>query len=341
MAVGSLLAMGMAPAASAHRPVQAAAPRTATPRLTVTAYRLPPSTGDSWYWEISPPRAGLAGLPPTSAAYPQPGSATIWDTDLFEDSNTSSGSTVRIPTGPSPVVQAIHAAGHYSVCYVEVGAFQTGFPDDSSYNAADYGNKAKRYQMQGYPNEWWLNIAGFKNYVAGQPSTLSGAAVNIASVLNHRFQWCALEGQDAVEPDDLDGYTNRSATGAKGGGWGLTQADSAGFERWIAYQTHADGLAVIQKNDPANAAADAPLFDGVLTEECNYYKDPCAGPGGDWDAYLNAGKPVLDAEYSQDGETTAKFCPADRSWGIWGTLLSVNLSGDKTYKVCWNSHNQL
>jgi hypothetical protein len=304
-------------------------------------YETLPATADSWYWEIDPPRAGLSGLPATSAAYPAPGSANIWDTDLFYDSNTSSGSTLGVPTGASPVVQAIHSAGHYSVCYVEAGAYQTGFPDDSDFAAADYGNAAKSYQMQGYSNEWWLNIAGFENYVAGDSSTLTGAAVNIAAALNQRFNWCSLEGQDAVEPDDLDGYTNKSATGAKGGGWGLTQADSAGFERWIAYEVHADGLAVLQKNDPANEKADEPLFDGVLTEECNYYDDPCAGKGGDWDAYLAAGKPVLNAEYKQDGETTSKFCPADDKRGIWGALFSVNLNGPRSYKVCWTSQDLL
>ncbi|MGA2012723.1 MAG: endo alpha-1,4 polygalactosaminidase [Solirubrobacteraceae bacterium] len=303
-------------------------------------YRRPPATGDSWYWEIGPPEAGLAGLPATSGAYPSPGSATIWDTDLFEDSNTSSGGALRIPTGPSAVVSAIHAAGHYSVCYVEVGAYQTGYPDDASYLPADYGRRARRYEMQGYPNEWWLNIAGFRTYVAGEPSTLTGAAVNIAAVLGKRFAWCALEGQDAVEPDDLDGYTNRSATGAAGGGWRLTQADAAGFERWIAYQVHADHLAVLQKNDSANATVDEPLFDGVITEECNAYDDPCAGPGGDWDAYLAAGKPVLNAEYTQDGETTATFCSADDAWGIWGALFDVDLNGS-TYQVCWNLDDEL
>jgi hypothetical protein len=303
-------------------------------------YKALPTTGDSWYWEIDPPAAGLSGLPPTSAAYPKPGSARIWDTDLFSDSNTSSGSQLGTPSGESPVVEAIHAAGHYSVCYVEVGAFQTGFPDNSDYAKSDYGYGAKKYEVMGYPNERWFNIAGFKNYVAGDPATLRGAAVNIAAGLNKRFKWCALEGHDAVEPDDIDGATNWSATEAKGGGWGLTQADSAGFERWLAYQVHADGLAVLQKNDPANAKVDEPLFDGVVSEECNYYNDPCAGKGGDWDAYLAAGKPVLNAEYKQGGVTTSKFCPADHHWGIWGALFSVKLNGSTTYHVCWSALNR-
>ena len=137
----------------------------------------------------------------------------------------------------------------------------------------------------------------------------------------------------AIEPDDLDGYTNRGDTGVPGGGWHLTRADSAGFERWLAYDAHAHGLAIFQKNDPSNAAANAGSFDGMIIEECNSYRDPCAGNGGDGTPYLRAGKPVLNAEYVEDRETAAKFCSADVAAGITGALFNVDLNG-KTYIPC-------
>jgi glycosyl hydrolase family 114 len=297
---------------------------------SAATYRLPPRGQDQWYWEISPSSEGLAGLPGVTGAYPSPGSANIWDTDMFSDSNTGGG----VPTGASPVVQALHAAGKYSICYVEAGA-QQAEPDSANFAPGDYtnGSNAQTTAMQGWPGEYWYDIRGFANYVAGNPASLTGAAVNIAAGLARRIQDCAIEGQDALEPDDLDGYTNPSQTGASGGGWGLTQADSAGFERWLAYTAHSDGLAIFQKNDPANAGVDEPLFDGMIIEECNAYTDPCAGSGGDATAYLNAGKPVLNAEYTQDGESTSKFCPADQSSGIIGALFDVGLGGG-TYQPC-------
>jgi hypothetical protein len=82
---------------------------------------------------------------------------------------------VGIPTGRSPVVQALHAAGKYSICYVEAGAQQLGFPDRRDFAPADYGHYAKRYQTRGYPNEWWFDIRGFERYVDGRPGTLRGA----------------------------------------------------------------------------------------------------------------------------------------------------------------------
>ena len=293
-------------------------------------YRPPPRGHDQWYWELDPPRAGLAGLPAVSASYPHPGSANIWDTDLFADSNVAGG---RIPTGRSPVVRALHAAGHYSVCYIDAGAFEAGRPDARDFAPADYGNRARRYAMRGWPGEWWLNLAGFRDYVAGRPSTLHGAAVNVAAAVGRRIHWCAVEGQDALEPDDTDGYTNRGLTGVPGGGWHLTQADAAGFERWLADRAHADGLAIFQKNDAANAARNAGSFDGMIVEECNHYRDPCAGPHGDATPYLQAGKPVLNAEYVQDGESRAHFCAADSRAGITGALFGVGLSG-RLYEPC-------
>jgi Glycoside-hydrolase family GH114 len=98
------------------------------------AYQRPPSGRAQWYWEIDPPAPGLAGLPSTTGRYPAPGSANIWDTDLFQDSNTPGAG---IPTGGSPVVRALHASGKYSICYIEAGAYQTGFPDASDFAAAN------------------------------------------------------------------------------------------------------------------------------------------------------------------------------------------------------------
>jgi hypothetical protein len=316
-----LLALAMACSAA-----PSAAPAKQGGRLR---YKRPPSLAtNQWYWELSPSRPGLAGLPATRAAYPAPGSANIWDTDLFQDSNRPNAG---IPTGSSPVVRAIHAAGHYSICYVEAGAYQQGFPDNAHFARSDYGGVGdKATQMQGYSNEYWFNLTGFRNYVPGHPATLRGAAVNIAAALDKRFGWCRTEGQDAVEPDDLDGYTNKSTGGQTP--WGMTRADAAGFERWLADDFHSHGLAAFQKNDGANAPADARTFDGMIIEECNYYHDPCTGPGGDATAYLARHKPVLNAEYTADGETK-RFCSADERAGIVGALFDVDLDG-RTYQPC-------
>jgi hypothetical protein len=150
------------------------------------------------------------------------------------------------------------------------GCVPDRIPGHGDFAPADYGGGVAQYQLKGRTNEWWLDISGFANYVVGDPTTLTGAAVDIASALAKRFSWCALEGQDAVEADHIDGYANKSVTGVAGGGWGLTQAASAGFERWIAYTVHQGGMAWFDKNDPANgSAAVSNGADGYIVEECN------------------------------------------------------------------------
>jgi Glycoside-hydrolase family GH114 len=287
-----------------------------------SSYRLPPTGQDQWYWMI-----GGGKLPPATGSYPAPGSANIWDTDDFGDAN-GIGSNDE-PNGPSSIVSSLHASGKYSICYIEAGA-QQAEPDASHFAAADYGNSAQQYEMQGWAGEYWFDTRGFAAYKYGDSdSVLTGSAANIAAGMAQRIAGCAAEGQDAIEPDDLDGYTNPGDTGVAGGGWGLTKQDAQGYEAWLAYTAHTDGLAIFQKNDTDNISVDEPIFDGAISEECNAYNDPCS----EWNPYLNAGKPVLNAEYTDDGETTAKFCSSDEKLGIAGALFNVDLDGT-TYQPC-------
>ncbi|HEX3833344.1 MAG TPA: endo alpha-1,4 polygalactosaminidase, partial [Solirubrobacteraceae bacterium] len=262
-----------------------------------TSYELPPAAGNGvtpqWYWQID--GGSLPSMTSGAAS-----TANIWDTDDFTDAG-SMGSNNE-PNATSTVVSQLHAAGKYSICYIEAGA-QQDEPDASHFAAADYGNDAKQYQMDGYAGEYWFDTRGFAAYKYGDSnSVLTGAAANIAAGMAQRIAGCKAEGQDAIEPDDLDGYTNPGNTGVAGGGWGLTQQDAQGYEQWLAYTAHGDGLAVFQKNDGANTSVDEPYFDGMIIEECNHYNDPCTGASGD-DAnlYVSAHKPVLNAEYTEDG----------------------------------------
>jgi len=135
-----------------------------------------------------------------------------------------------------------------------------------------------------------------------------------------RLRMCAGKGFDAVEADNIDGFTNAT-------GFALTAADQLRYDEWIARAAHGLGLAALQKNDPGQARTLEPYFDGVLDEQCNQYAE-C----GAFTSYLAAGKPVLDAEYR--ASSYPGFCGADRRRGIMGALFALALDG-RRYDHCW------
>jgi hypothetical protein len=116
----------------------------------------------------------------------------------------------------------------------------------------------------------------------------------------------------------MDGYENSS-------GFPITAAQQLSYDAWVATEVHSLGMAVLQKNDGEQARALEPDFDGALTEQCNQYHE-C----GNYEPYLAAGKPVLNAEYSLP---TSGFCAADEAAGIMGARYSMALDGS-TFEPC-------
>jgi hypothetical protein len=138
--------------------------------------------------------------------------------------------------------------------------------------------------------------------------------------MSARFRICARKHFDAVEPDNIDGYENDT-------GFHITAREQLRYDEWVANEVHSLGLAVLQKNDPEQARALEPYFDGVLDEQCNQYQE-CSS----FKPYLTVGKPVLNAEYRRS--LYPGFCSADERLGIMGALYDLALDG-RLYRPCW------
>jgi hypothetical protein len=190
---------------------------------------------------------------------------------------------------------------------MDVGTYEPNRPDSSMFPAS-----LKGAAVAGWPGELWLDV---------RPSSPNYATLQ--SIMQARFTVCQKKGFDAVEPDNMESYTNSP-------GFPTTAADQLAYNEWVAQTVHGLGLAVFQKNDLGQIPTLVSHFDGILDEECNYYSE-CSALA----PYLSAGKPAWNAEYTQDGETTAKFCSADVSAGIAGALFSVNLDGS-LFQPCTN-----
>jgi hypothetical protein len=195
-------------------------------------------------------------------------------------------------------VATLHGQGKHVICYIDVGTAENWRADYGSFPASVLGSS------NGWPGERWLDIR--------QLSVLE-------PIMTARFQMCRQKGFDAVEPDNMDGYENST-------GFPLTAAEQLSYDEWIAGEVHALGMAVFQKNDGEQSAQLESHFDGALDEQCNQYHE-CAN----FQPYLAAGKPVLNAEYSL---STSSFCAVDEAAGIMGARYSLELNGS-SFEPCW------
>jgi hypothetical protein len=195
-------------------------------------------------------------------------------------------------------VSALHGEGKHVICYIDVGTGENWRPDYGSFPESVLG------APNGWPGERWLDIRRLDV---------------LGPIMEKRFQMCREKGFDAVEPDNMDGFSNQS-------GFPLSAQDQLTFDEWVASAVHSLGLAVFQKNDPEQVAQLQPAFDGALTEQCNQFHE-CSS----FQPYLAAGKPVINAEYRL---SLRRFCAADNAAGIMGARYNLKLNGRK-FQHCW------
>ena len=177
----------------------------------------------------------------------------------------------------TPVVSALHAQGRKVICYLSAGSWEDWRPDQDQFPPELIGRA-----YESWAGEKWLDIRQIDR---------------IAPLLQSRLDLCREKGFDSVEADNVDGYTNDT-------GFPLTETDQLQFNIWLAEQAHQRGLSIGLKNDPDQAAALEPYFDWALTEDC-FAQGWCE----QMLPFINAGKAVFAAEYTDTGMTLVQVCP--------------------------------
>lgn len=296
-----------APAIPARPTATAPGPR---PRPTARAWWHPggsgPDNGPRFQWELDHPlnthSAEDIGAGAVNAAGRLAAGPTVYDIDGIEN--------------PASTVAALHRLGDKVICYIEVGAA------GSYYSAASEGIPVSYYSQLAAAGDLGRKVPGYpERYVDIH------AASTVSVIESMIRQQCAAKGFDAVEPDIDDSYSDST-------GYPVTEAENEAYDRTLGAYAHSLGLAWGQKNgdnDPAFAKALEPATDFLLTEECSFYHT-CRLVSA---PYVRAGKLVLDAEYTDDwgGAVAAdlgRFCAADLSAGIDGTLFTSALAGQRS-----------
>ncbi|OEJ27209.1 endo alpha-1,4 polygalactosaminidase [Streptomyces agglomeratus] len=212
------------------------------------------------------PEPGLAWQWQLSGALDPAVDVPVYDIDGFDH--------------PASAVADLHRRGRKVICYLSTGAWEDFRPDAGEFPASVLG------RGNGWKGERWLDIR---------------RTDVLEPLMARRMDLCREKGFDAVEPDNMDGYRNRT-------GFPLTAAHQLAYNRLIARLAHDRGLAVGLKNDLDQIPELVGDFDFAVNEQCAQYDEcPKLTP------FVRAGKAVFHVEYELP---TSRFCPQARELGL-------------------------
>ena len=197
-------------------------------------------------------------------------------------------------------VDYFQAQGAKVICYISVGSREDWRPDADQFPPEVIGK-----DYEGWSGEKWLDIRRIDL---------------LAPIMRARLDLCAAKGFDAVEPDNMQVHDNDT-------GFPLTYEDQLKYALWLADEAHARGLAIGQKNAPDQTKDLVNVYDFAITEDAFYY---------DWAEetlpYVEAGKPVFAAEYTDLDGDFAAFCQKSQQLGFSAILKNRDL--DAWLKTC-------
>ena len=149
--------------------------------------------------------------------------------------------------------------------------------------------------MDGWEDERWLDIR---------------ARGSLLQLMAARVDACADKGFDAVEFDNVDGYTNET-------GFPLTAWHQLNYNRGLAALAHERGLSAALKNDVDQIGQLVASFDFAINEECLVYEECDA-----YEPFVKEGKAVFNIEY----ETIPGRCRLAAEAGMVSIRANLDLS---------------
>jgi hypothetical protein len=207
----------------------------------------------------------------------------VYNLDLFDTSAT--------------VISSLKSKGKHVVCYFSAGSYENWRPDTAKFPASVLGRN-----LDGWAGEKWLDVRQLDVLIP---------------IMRARMELAAQKGCQAVDPDNVDGYSNNS-------GFALGYNDQIAYNSALAEAAHGLGLAIGLKNDLDQIKDLVGHFDFAVNEECFQY-----GECNLLKPFVDAGKPVFGIEYTL---STSSFCPQANSMNF--DFLKKNLSLDAWRQSC-------
>jgi hypothetical protein len=208
-------------------------------------------------------------------------------------------------------VGTLHAASVKVVCYMDAGTYESWRPDRYK-----FPNSVKGETVSGFANERWLDIR---------------QTAILLPIMKARAGICRSRGFDAIEWDNIDGYSNDTGFNRSDNPSSyITPQDQITYDTDLAQIAHQLGLSVAFKNDVNQAGQLASHFDFAIDEQCFEYNE-C---NLDINAFIAHNKAVFEVEYNPVAEPFPTFCPAANAGGLSSAFADVNLDG-RLWETCW------
>lgn len=201
-----------------------------------------------------------------------------WDVQYEGAINTGLNVQVRnidLEDTSKDLIDQMKANGQTIICYFSAGSSENWRSDFNKFPATIKGRS-----LSGWAGEKWLDVRRLDI---------------LMPIMEARMDVAIAKGCDAIDPDNMDAYNNRS-------GFPITRTNSENYFKALANAAHAKGLKIGLKNAMEMIPVVLPIMDFAVNEQCNQYYE-C-------DTYkpvIAAGLPVFGIEYKG---TPSNFCPA-------------------------------
>lgn len=235
----------------------------------------------------------------------RPALATTWQWQLQGAINTTYDADlydIDLFDVDASVIADLQAAGRRVICYFSAGSAEDFRPDFGQFESRDLGDT-----LDGFDDERHVDVR----------------SANVHAIMLARLDLAVDKGCDGVEPDNVQSFADDN-------GLGFSATDQLAYNRFIANESHGRGLSVALKNGNLQADDLVDYFDFELNEQCHEFSECDV-----FDAFLTAGKPILNAEYraslpdAQAGET--QLCATAASEDIRTLILPIDL--DDAFRI--------
>ncbi|MGA2759385.1 MAG: endo alpha-1,4 polygalactosaminidase [Candidatus Cybelea sp.] len=207
--------------------------------------------------------------------------AQIYDLDMFDTK--------------ASVVSELHGMNRKVMCYISVGTWENWRPDAKEFPKSVLGHKDGHWK-----GERWLDIR--------QTSVLE-------PIMAARLALCKKKGFDGVDPDNLDGYENKT-------GFKISYAQQLTYDTWVAREAHKLGLTADEKGDNDQVSDLSKVFDYAVTEQC-WVQHWC----NEFSVYTARNALVVDVEYGVPPATfTSKTCADTAKYAENAILKHLSLN---------------